>query len=128
MTDVFQKLNGYGFDGKNGFETNASYTQNIWDTLTLAYLADYALIMRGSLIDEIGSDYLTTARAKPQCQGVGAGHVAGLADEGERLRPVVRAIAVAVDFGDVLALWVQERQRHRQRDHWREHTDHPDGR
>ena len=33
-------------------------------TLTLAYLADYALIMRGSLIDEIGSDYLTTARAK----------------------------------------------------------------
>ncbi|MDM0007388.1 nucleoside hydrolase [Variovorax sp. J22G73] len=40
VTDVFQKLNGYGFDGKNGFETNASYTQNIWDTLTLAYLID----------------------------------------------------------------------------------------
>ncbi len=33
-------------------------------TLTLAYLADYTLIMRGSLIDELGSDYLTTARAK----------------------------------------------------------------
>ncbi|MBZ5738691.1 ABC transporter permease [Nocardioides mangrovi] len=33
-------------------------------TLTLAYLADYALIMRGSLVDEHGSDYLTTARAK----------------------------------------------------------------
>jgi peptide/nickel transport system permease protein len=33
-------------------------------TLTLAYLADFALIMRGSLLDEIGSDYLTTARAK----------------------------------------------------------------
>jgi peptide/nickel transport system permease protein len=33
-------------------------------TLTLAFLADYSLIMRGSLIDEIGSDYLTTARAK----------------------------------------------------------------
>lgn len=33
-------------------------------TLTLAYLADYALIMRGSLIDELRSDYLTTARAK----------------------------------------------------------------
>jgi inosine-uridine nucleoside N-ribohydrolase len=40
VTDVFQKLNGYGFDGKNGFETNPSYTQNIWDTLTLAYLLD----------------------------------------------------------------------------------------
>jgi peptide/nickel transport system permease protein len=33
-------------------------------TLTLAYLADYALIMRSSLLDEIGEDYLTSARAK----------------------------------------------------------------
>jgi peptide/nickel transport system permease protein len=33
-------------------------------TLTLVYLADYALIMRASLVDELGSDYLTTARAK----------------------------------------------------------------
>jgi peptide/nickel transport system permease protein len=33
-------------------------------TLTLAYLADYALIMRSSLIDELGEDYLQTARAK----------------------------------------------------------------
>ncbi len=33
-------------------------------TLTLAYLAEYALIMRRSLLDEIGEDYLTTARAK----------------------------------------------------------------
>jgi peptide/nickel transport system permease protein len=33
-------------------------------TLTVAYLADYALIMRSSLLDEIGEDYLLTARAK----------------------------------------------------------------
>jgi peptide/nickel transport system permease protein len=33
-------------------------------TLTLAYLADYSLIMRSSLLDELGEDYLTTARAK----------------------------------------------------------------
>ena len=33
-------------------------------TLTLAYLAEYALIMRGSLLDEVGEDYLVTARAK----------------------------------------------------------------
>ncbi|GAA2118123.1 ABC transporter permease [Nocardioides bigeumensis] len=33
-------------------------------TLALAYLADYALIMRSSLLDELGEDYLTTARAK----------------------------------------------------------------
>ncbi len=33
-------------------------------TLTLAYLAEYALVMRSSLLDEVGSDYLLTARAK----------------------------------------------------------------
>ena len=42
VTQVFQQLNGYGFDGKNGFENNPTYTQNIWDTLTLAYLLDPA--------------------------------------------------------------------------------------
>ena len=33
-------------------------------TLTLAYLADYSLIMRSALLDELGEDYLVTARAK----------------------------------------------------------------
>jgi peptide/nickel transport system substrate-binding protein len=33
-------------------------------TLTLGYLAEYSLVMRSSLLDEIGEDYLTTARAK----------------------------------------------------------------
>jgi peptide/nickel transport system permease protein len=33
-------------------------------TLTLAYLAEYALVMRATLLDEIGEDYLVTARAK----------------------------------------------------------------
>ena len=33
-------------------------------TLTLAYLAEYSLIMRSSLLDELGEDYLQTARAK----------------------------------------------------------------
>lgn len=33
-------------------------------TLVLVYLADFALIMRSSLLDELGEDYLTTARAK----------------------------------------------------------------
>lgn len=33
-------------------------------TLTLAYLAEYALVMRSSLIDEMRQDYLITARAK----------------------------------------------------------------
>ena len=33
-------------------------------TLTAAYVAEYGLIMRSSLLDELGEDYLTTARAK----------------------------------------------------------------
>ena len=33
-------------------------------TLTLIYLAEYSLVMRSSLLDEIGQDYLPTARAK----------------------------------------------------------------
>ena len=33
-------------------------------TLTLGYLAEYSLIMRSSLLDEMGEDYLHTARAK----------------------------------------------------------------
>ena len=33
-------------------------------TLVLVYLADFALIMRSSLLDELGEDYLITARAK----------------------------------------------------------------
>ena len=33
-------------------------------TLTLVYLAEYALVMRSSLVDEMNEDYLTTARAK----------------------------------------------------------------
>ncbi|MFH0134898.1 nucleoside hydrolase [Variovorax sp. VaC1] len=55
VTDVFQKLNGYGFDGKNGFETNPNYTQNIWDTLTLAYLIDptYATQTEDRYVDVI---------------------------------------------------------------------------
>lgn len=33
-------------------------------TLTLAYVAEYSLVMRSSLLDEMGEDYLQTARAK----------------------------------------------------------------
>ncbi|MGI8433185.1 MAG: ABC transporter permease [Nocardioidaceae bacterium] len=33
-------------------------------TLTLAYLAEYSLIMRSALLDEMGEDYVQTARAK----------------------------------------------------------------
>jgi peptide/nickel transport system permease protein len=46
------------------------YLDTVWHlalpvtTLTLAYLADYSLIMRSSLLDELGEDYLQTARAK----------------------------------------------------------------
>ncbi len=66
-------------------------------TLTLAYLADYALIMRSSLLDELGEDYLTTARAK------------GLRDITVRNRHAVRnallptTTVVALNIGFVVA-------------------------
>ncbi len=43
VTAIYQKLNGYGFDGLHGFENDPNYTQNIWDTLTIAYLMDPTL-------------------------------------------------------------------------------------
>jgi peptide/nickel transport system permease protein len=46
-------------------------------TLTLVYLAEYALVMRSSLVDEMDEEYLTTARAK------------GLADKFVRRRHAV---------------------------------------
>jgi peptide/nickel transport system permease protein len=35
-----------------------------WVTLTVAYLGEYALIMRSSILDVMGEDFVTTARAK----------------------------------------------------------------
>lgn len=40
IAKLFKQLNGYGYDGKNGFETNPAYRTDVWDTLTLAYLVD----------------------------------------------------------------------------------------
>jgi peptide/nickel transport system permease protein len=48
----------------------ASFSDLLWHltlpclVLTLVYLAEYSLIMRSSMVDELGSDYLMTARAK----------------------------------------------------------------
>lgn len=60
--------------GLNSIDTDPSSLSGILDsawhltlpviTLTLAYLAEYSLIMRSSLLDELGEDYLVTARAK----------------------------------------------------------------
>ena len=66
-------------------------------TLTLAYLADYLFIMRSSLLDELGEDYLTTARAK------------GLRDVDVRRKHAVRnallptTTIVAISIGSVVA-------------------------
>jgi peptide/nickel transport system permease protein len=66
-------------------------------TLTLAYLADYSLIMRSSLLDELGEDYLVTARAK------------GLRDVDVRRRHAVRnallptTTIIALNIGFVVA-------------------------
>jgi peptide/nickel transport system permease protein len=47
-----------------GIKSIADHTVLPAAALTAVYLADYSLIMRASLVDELGQDYLTTARAK----------------------------------------------------------------
>jgi len=60
VTTLYQKLTGYGFSGKNGFENNPAYTQNVWDTLTIAYLVDPSFATKA--IDEY-LDVVTTVGA-----------------------------------------------------------------
>jgi peptide/nickel transport system permease protein len=66
-------------------------------TLTLAYLGEYALVMRSSLLDTMREDYLTLARAK------------GLRDVEVRNRHAVRnallpsTTLIAINFGFVLS-------------------------
>jgi peptide/nickel transport system permease protein len=56
--------------GMNDPNNPGSWTAVIWHltlpclTLTLAYLAQYSLVMRSSMLDEMGQDYVLTARAK----------------------------------------------------------------
>ncbi len=66
-------------------------------TLTLAYLGEYALIMRSSIVDVVREDYLTLARAK------------GLRDVEVRNRHAVRnallpaTALIAIEFGFVIS-------------------------
>ena len=63
-------------------------------TLTLVYLAEYSLVMRASLIDEIGQDYLTTARAKGLTRRRGAPPARGA----QRLLPTITLIFLNLGF------------------------------
>lgn len=66
-------------------------------TLTLAYLGEYALVMRSSLLDTMREDYLTLARAKGLRDVVVRNHHA----VPNALLPVVTLIAI--NFGFVLS-------------------------
>lgn len=65
-------------------------------TLTLAYLGEYYLVMRSSLLDVLGEDYITTARAK----GVIERHVLNRHAVRNALLPTVTLIALS--FGYVI--------------------------
>jgi peptide/nickel transport system permease protein len=66
-------------------------------TLTLAFLAEFALVVRSAVLDELGEDYLTTARAK------------GLRDVTVRNRHAVRnallpaSTLIALNFGFIIS-------------------------
>lgn len=66
-------------------------------TLTLAYVGEYYLIMRSSLLDVLGEDYITTVRAK----GVREDHVLWRHAVRNAMLPTISVIALS--FGFVLA-------------------------
>jgi peptide/nickel transport system permease protein len=55
---------GANFTGFDAAVDVANHMVLPWLTLTLAFIGEYALIMRSSLLDVMGEDYVTTARAK----------------------------------------------------------------
>ena len=73
----------------SGFDTVGAYNEGwdeVWDvarhlvmpavSLSLFYLAVYARVMRASVLEQVGADYVTTARAKGQTERrVMTGHV-----------------------------------------------------
>jgi len=65
VTALYQKLTGYGFDGKHGFETDPNYTQNVWDTLTIAYLLDpkFATESHDEFVDVIAKPGIEDGRS-----------------------------------------------------------------
>jgi peptide/nickel transport system permease protein len=53
--------------GLTGFDRVVDILNHLvlpWSVLTIAYLGEYALIMRSSVLDVVGEDYVVTARAK----------------------------------------------------------------
>jgi len=65
-------------------------------TLTLAYVGEFYLVMRSSLLDVLGEDYITTARAK----GVLERHVLNRHAVRNALLPTVTLVALS--FGYVI--------------------------
>jgi len=60
-----------GYESPSGDITGLAHVTDVlnhlvlpWFTLTVAYLGEYALIMRSSLLDVLGDDFVGTARAK----------------------------------------------------------------
>lgn len=80
--------------------TVAGFADTAWHlalpvlTLTLAYVAGNSLIMRSSLLEEIGEDYLTTARAK----GLRDAEVRDKHAVPNALLPTVTQIALNIGF------------------------------
>jgi purine nucleosidase len=48
VSQLFQDTIGLGFNGLHGFENDPSFTINIWDSLTIAYLIDPTLATQTS--------------------------------------------------------------------------------
>ncbi len=63
-------------------------------TLTIGYLGEYYLVMRSSLLDVVGEDYITTIRAK----GVREDHVLWRHAVRNAMLPTISQIALGFGF------------------------------
>jgi len=63
-------------------------------TLTIAYVGEYYLVMRSSLLDVMGEDYITTVRAK----GIREGKVLWQHAVRNAMLPTISVIALSLGF------------------------------
>ena len=63
-------------------------------TLTVAYVGEYYLVMRSSLLDVMGEDYITTVRAK----GIREGRVLWRHAVRNAMLPTISVIALSLGF------------------------------
>ncbi len=90
----YDSLHKKDYTGLSYFDDEAKHMILPWLTLMLAYLGEFYLLMRSSLLDVLGEDYITLARAK----GVREKYVLRHHAVRNALLPTVTLIALSFGF------------------------------